>query len=169
MTPTIEKLTLSALDIKALRQADRVSFHHFQGNGSIICTRLIRNYGPYDDRERRYEFNVQSSFSGKMNDELIDPASVCCFEMIHTCHCSEEWQTVLHFLRAGDEITLHWSADGSANEYVRNSYIRDGHGAGEKLHADMLTLKVKRGDKRLAFLLDVCFCPDNTARMIRKR
>jgi hypothetical protein len=103
--------------------------------------------------------------------ERVGPDNAGCFAMEHNAKWSEEWQTVAHFLKAGDVITLAWSADGIANGYLRGAKVAQGneHGAGMFLHGDTLRLKIKRGDKRFAFLIDVSCCPDNSARMIRRR
>lgn len=47
-------MELTAQDIKAMRLADRVCFYSVRGKGSIRCVKVLRNSGPYDDRERDY-------------------------------------------------------------------------------------------------------------------
>lgn len=171
MTTTIEtpatKLTLTAIDLKALKQADSVSFHHYKGESSIVARKQLKNAGPFDDRERKHEFNVHSVFQGKLSEEFIEIDNVSCFESLHCSKYSEEWQTIVAFLRIGDEITLHWYADGFKNGYVEHAKMESGHCEGMKPHADALYFKIKRGEKRFSFLVAVSFCPDNTARMIR--
>lgn len=172
--------TISANDVKALRTADTVSFHHYQDGGEIRASKWNRSRGPFDDCEKKYSIAVLSSFAGKFTTtaddddetgERVTADNSACFAMEHCASYSEEWQTVAHFLRAGDVLTLHWCADGIANGYFKGATVRQSAevGAGMLLYADTLRLKVKRGEKRFSFFLDVSICPNNSARMIRRR
>ena len=164
METTIQTVGLTSDDVKALRQADQVSFHFHQDQGSIVATKRVKNPGPFGERERRHEFNVSSSFSGNKGSKPRQ-----CFAMEHGASYSETWQTIAQSLKAGDEVTLHWSADGERTGYLEGAKVSQDNtcAAGMELHADALYLQVRRGDKRLSFFLSVSICPDNTARMIR--
>lgn len=160
---------LTALDIKALRTADRVSFHHLHGDphGSIVATKRVNNAGPFEDRERDHRMTCCVTFSGRFEDSRVDRHNCDCFAMVYAY--SEVWQTIAAFLRTGDEILLEWYADGQCNGYCEKAIVQDGPGAGMRLHADVLYLKVMRKGKRYSFYLDASICPNNTARMIRPR
>ncbi len=169
MTTTTETVVgLTSLDLKALRQADTVSFHHHNGQSSIRASKRIRNPGPFDAPEKDYEFNVYAEFYGKhVNGFSAETAA--CFAMEHGCNYSEEWRTIVSFLKSGDVLSLVWSADAGSNNYLENSRVVEGHGKGERLYADRLYLGIKRGDKQFKFFLQSQICPDNTARMIKRR
>jgi hypothetical protein len=165
MTTATAPIPLTRLDLAALRDADTVSFHHNPADGGTIrASKRVKNVGPFDERERRYEFAVGSSFSGRHSN--LETCS--CFSMEHGARYSEEWRTVVTFLKAGDELTLHWSPDGGKTGYLERAVVaKEGPGHGMELHADLLYLKVRRKGKRFGFFLDASVCPDNTARMIR--
>lgn len=143
-----EGVGISKLDLAAIRQADRISFHFHEGVHSVVCTKKVESPGPYGDSERDYEFPVKGGFP-------YSKTARACFAMIYTTRFNEEWQTIAGCLKVGDELRLHWRADS-------NQYLRD---AG--LHFDELLLHVKRGSKVLVFSVATSICPDNTARMIR--
>ncbi len=177
---------LSAQDVKALRQADTVCFYYDNTRGVVVsqavgCKR-VKNAGPYEERERRHEVNVRGVVSG--TGVSYGAEGYRCFQMIHCAQSSETWRTVVSCLKAGDVLTLRWSADGYRNGYVERARVaearRDGDpaGLGEALHADALYLEVERRSpetarkasrpRKLVFLLDVSVCVDNSARMVRR-
>jgi hypothetical protein len=164
-------LILSADDLKAIRQADGVSFHHGDGAGRIVCTKRVRNPGPFDEHEKSYRINCASVVAGRGVPYRAE--GYTCFASRYSC--AETWRTIAGLLRKGDQLRLRWSADGESNGYLERSRVteRDEHGSaglGQALHADALYLEVMRGDgsaPALVFLLDVRICPDNTARMVR--
>lgn len=174
MATTTETHVLTRDDLKALRQADTVSFHHYHGKSCLSATKRVRKAGPFDDQERRYEVACASTFSG-----ICDaPGQMQCFAMEYSSAYSIEWRTIVGCLKVGDEVTLHWWADGYRSGYVERARVTEhsseggSPGLGMTLHADALYLKVRRqtrGGKtvRLGFLVTVSICPDNTARMIR--
>ncbi len=176
-TEIAEKVVLCKEDLKAMRLADSVSFHYNgEAEGSKIhCSKRVRDVGPYDDREKHWDVIVQSTFGtvSMCSDHGKKPSS--CFEMMFGTQFHQEWQTVVSCLKVGDELTLHWVADGQSTGYSKRCRITETNDNGESyspgmgmaIHADCLYLKVKRGEKRLSFLLDVSLCPDNSARMIR--
>lgn len=168
MTTVANDHVLSAYDLKALRQADSVSFHFCDGKGLITGHKRLRNPGPYAGREESYDIAVESEF---FSTRGVKPNS---FTMFHSAKYNDVWPTVVRNLKKGDKLILVWCADHFTNGYLGCARVGptdrkgDPHcGAGMILHADALYLKVVRGNLRLQFLLDVSVCVDNTARMIR--
>lgn len=165
MSATIETAParLTKTDLQAFKQADRVAFHWRDGQGSIVCAKRVKNAGPWNDQESRHTISVSDTMffgcpHGKPNS---------CFALEHNA-CGETFQTIAGFLREGDELVLLWFADGERNDYLRRSRCdQSPNNSGMELHADSLTLRIKRKDKRYAFRIAVSICPDNSARMIR--
>lgn len=166
MSETLADVGLTVNDIKALKQADRISFHHVGGKAWICCTKEMRNVGPFDDRTRDYRIECVSTFNKNK------PENPRCFAMVYSSQWNEEWETIRVFLHKGDVLSLHWDRDGNRSGYVARSKITekaeygDG-GYGMELHVDTLYLKIKRGEKKFSFLLEMSVCPDNSARMIQ--
>ena len=71
--------------------------------------------------------------------------------------------TVIHLLKAGDDVSIHWYKDKHTNDYVKKA---QGYTWSE-LHSDSLELIVNRNNKRMVFEVGTVTCPDNSARMIR--
>lgn len=166
MSETLTDAGLTAMDLKAIKLADRISFHSVDGKSWICCTKELRNVGPFDDRTRDYKIETTSTFNKNK------PENPRCFEMLYSGQWNEEWATIRAFLRKGDVLSLHWDQDGHRNGYTKRARIteHDEHGSpglGMELHVDTLYLKIKRAYKRYSFLLEVSICPDNSARMIQ--
>lgn len=152
---------IEAADLRALRNADRISLSFTDGAYAIRAVR---------DREKTangFEQAVVISCDGKVVDYSkatlfgsTDNDYRYCSEAILTPSEDEVWQTAVGFIKPGDVLSLNWTA--SCNGWTED------HG----LHIDHLRLRIKRqnGDKikRYAFLLRTQVCPDNTARMIRR-
>ncbi len=170
----IEQTGLSAQDVKALRQADSVSFHkraHGKPTDCIQCSKRVKNPGPYDETEKTYYVAVRGVIAG--GGVPYGAEGYNCFEMIHVAQFCEVWRTIAQSLKAGDVLTLRWSADNFRNGYVEGARITEkDEYRGMELHADALYLEVTRGEgrkrRKLVFLLDVSVCVDNTARMVRR-
>lgn len=156
-------LGLSKLDLAALRQADRVSFH-FNGSDPVTyvnCSKEVKSAGPFEERERVHRMTVKSQMRGPGCNHRAR-----CSAMVYGIN--EEWKTLTTLLRAGDVLTVIWYADANRNGYLEHARITEGHhGAGEELHADTLSLQVQRGAKRLWFHVLTSICPHNSARMIQ--
>jgi hypothetical protein len=162
-TTAVAKTGITKLDVKALKDAHRVSFHFVDGKTTIRGSKKTKKTGPYEEREKQYDIESESTFSG-----IGGWKPHGCFAMLSTTH-DTEWQTVVSFIKTGDEISLHWTAN--SNGYLDNSSVKEGHhAAGERLYRDELRLLIKRerSNKRYAFLIEVSICPDNSARMIRR-
>lgn len=160
--------TLSAMDIKALRQCDRAAFsHHGKNDGKIRCIKLNSKKGPFEPIDVEYDIECRSDVRDYVTVQRgNDFESECrpwgteykCFELAYNyIHSPSEYATFAAFLRAGDIIQLQWN--GSTNGYSRAAH----------LHLDSLSVIVCRGDKKHLFLLRTQCCPNNSARMIQVR
>lgn len=164
-TDAITTTGLSAMDIKAMRQADHVSFHYHGGQSTIVCTKKVAKAGPFDDQERKYQILCDTEFRCHREDDngwYDDRKPTGCFEMVY-CYESSYFRPVLLLVKPGDELRLCWSAN-NANGYMRRcSTPEDG-----RVYRDDLSVVIKRGGKVLCHVLvDVSLCPNNSARMIR--
>jgi hypothetical protein len=140
--------------------------------GEITCRKRIRNPGPFEDKEKEYTIPVLCTFGGQHADGThLSPENTTAHDSILTAQMSEEWQTIVSLLKPDDKITLNWWAAGASNGYLQRSEVKEGHGMGEKLYADILTMRIHRGEitNKLVFRINESICPDNTARMIRHR
>lgn len=161
-TPAVDQLT--AEDIAALRMAESVTFHHYDGQ-SVIRVQ-IRGHGEpviFTARQQRL-FPKPGTFDSERMREIACDHSINSYQGIReprTTQCftgflslpPAHWHTIAGSLRKGETIELQWV--GSNN----NQYEDD---AG--LHHDALYLKA--GQR--VYLVDTSVCPDNTARMIRQ-
>lgn len=148
---------LSAMDIKALRNADHICFSHNDGKGKIRAIKVLKKPTPWE-KERDYPIEVNSEFYGSMFHSTSNFDLIKAFYMIHHAPYDKVWLTIASILKPNDVLKLAWHYDGYTNGYCdKNS-----------LHADSLHLEVLRGDKKLEFLVSVGVCEDNTARMIRR-
>lgn len=158
---TIDNNALTATDLKALRTANTcICFDHAcsnewgVGQGKIRCFRSVepKKNDPYPQDDLQYKIGVYS----KVTDYggCRDRTKLTAYAHIPTYR--ETLQTVLHFLRAGDTLTLGWIRDNHS-DYTREAGI----------HHDQFYLNVSRGKKNYSFLLDVSITPNNSARMVR--
>lgn len=157
--------TLNRQDIKALQQADDVSFHRCKGKGKIVASKNVKNAGPFEENRKHYEIAVEDSvhIHGKGWDCLRNDNAEC-FAMRHGSNYSDEWQTVVSCLKPGDVVSLRWVGNDN------NGYLDKAQSDGRSLHHDRLYLCVKREGKRnMVFHIEDSICPNNSARMIRSR
>ena len=160
---------LSKNDVKTLRTADIISFHHTREGGRINASKRVRN-SPWHE-ETTIGISCDSSVFEHWEKTRWEGA-YSCFSMIHCPKYSEEWQTIVSFLREGDSLQLRWIGCDN-NGYLTRSMVTDrdeqsSPGLGEKLYHDKLYLKIVRGKKSFSFYLDDSICPDNSARMVKK-
>ena len=109
--------TLTKQDLKAFKQAERVSFFS-QGDykqrwdcsaitSSIRLTKEVRNHGPFDEREKDYDIAVRCAITDYEDDEALKATTwgkVACFEMEY-CG-SPTWRLLVAFLKVGDVLSL---------------------------------------------------------------
>lgn len=178
MTEIVTAVELSADDVRALRTADTVSFHYYDGRGYIQLTidgersGTLRVLSVADQRafpqrvdmsaERRRMIDVTTEILGYGADgwtgwsHETEPRAAA-FEMVHAAQYSDVWTTLASLIRKGDRLTLKWTADNNT-DITRNA----------GLHSDHLQLIIVRGDARLTFNLVTAVRLDNSARMIRR-
>lgn len=168
---------LTADDVAALREADQVGFHYFEGKSYLVAyfrgnrpaTARLWNLFPTqehgtersrkidtDARVRGYNERTDTDWTTWTADP--DDHAVTCFHLQYGGRSDETWQTIAGLLRAGDTLALHWEADDNS------SNIR-----AAELHSDTLHLRVTspKGKARM-FLVVRNVSPDNSARMIRR-
>lgn len=164
---------LTAADVKALRAAEGVTFHHTRGESFIRATLN----SPVSGEPRVFTASQQRLFpdaSGadrartvrcraviadyaeldrsRRQDDLL--RSDC---YVYGSPGRDTWRTVLDLLRAGDCLMLCWVA-GNNNGYLDEA----------ALYSDELFVVIRRGQRRWTFLVAHSVCPANTARMIRR-
>jgi hypothetical protein len=147
--------TLSALDLKALQQADIISFSHSENKGAIICRKKVPRPGPFDDEERAYEIKCDSVITDSYNH--LHPEQKYQYGWAQTYHYCDYWHTIHNLLKVGDILSLDWHADGHTNGYMEK----------HDLHGDYLVLVVYRKGRVLKFVIGTSCCEANTARMVR--
>lgn len=158
--------TLTAMDIKALKQADSVSFHYSRddldstgvGGSYIRASKEIRN-NPFET-SRDYRIDVTSKFQtySNHNGRGISKEEIkFAYEWFSHCKYDDVWFTFTQIIRVGDVVSLLWVTDNN-NQLVDEA----------DLHCDSFKLVVQRGEKRLTFLMETSVSKDNTARMVRR-
>ncbi len=160
---------LSKVDVKALRQADSVSFHFTDGKHQIVARKTIENPGPFDDKQKTYSIDVLGDvvvYDKDGNRDRESPAT-CYASVYQWKYDTSVWKTIASILKHGDVITLEWFA-GSVNDYMRE--VRGGVDVGP-IHNDELYLIVRQVGKNkkhpLKFLVETRVSPANSARMVR--
>lgn len=162
---TVEVGTLTKADLAALRQCDRAIFKTDRASerGQIRCVKEVRAAGPFHDREREHLIECEARGNVYGDNGLTDCHALRdtgrrAFALLQNYnHDAHPFGTFAALARPGDIVRLKWCGSGS------NQYEKD---AG--LHHDSLTVEVRRGKHRFAFLLDSSVCPDNSARMISR-
>ena len=152
--------TLTALDVKALRQCDRVAIsHNGTSVGILRCVKSVEKRGPFDEREVSYELPCRSSVCDYVGEGCgVRPRDTKfrCFDLVYNyTHTESSFATCGAFVRAGDILSLEWV--GSSNGYTREA----------GLHLDTVSMIVKRGDRKFVFPVATSCCPNNSARMIK--
>jgi hypothetical protein len=173
-----ETKPLDAIQVAALRKADRVAFFHRDkpdATGFTSYIEAIKSPSPTENdpfAKEAYvfipcEFRVTDYTRGEKIPYGSDAFNA--FEMVYSYN--DEWKTTASLLRAGDKLCLHWQRGGWNTEAMEN--------ATPKFYGDKLCLLVTRGDsaelgkygknaKVLTFHVDTSICEDNSARMIRR-
>lgn len=177
--------------LKDLKSANTLCIHHNDGQTFIRCLFKGEFKGKQVEAEKRYDLDSSSNVGSYKQTDFE------AFVMLdYIQHAGDETMSQLEALRVNDEIKIHWYADYGTNGYVfaasgkrgdanskhetkmteeekeaaKHEYGYGLHEGFNGLHADACQLLVTRGDKkRMTFTLDWSVCPDNTARMIRKK
>ena len=160
---------LTALDLKAIRMAERICFYHHgnsrTGRGEIMLRKDVEQTrrNPFTSKTEDYTIdNLQSTVTDYQDDTPTDSDYSCFGSTTEYEHSySSVWRTIAKFIATGDDLQLRWVAD--------NSQLTRECG----LHVDSLYLVVKRykGDKftTYPFLIETLVSRNNTARMVRPR
>lgn len=158
--------TLTSADVKALRSADRISFHLADGQ-SIIRAHRDREHTPtgFDDSVDIHAATTLTRHRGWLAGDDQHTAlarapreAVRGFAYHGSAQYSLDARTWLQSLRTGDMLTLDWTADNNSET------LRD---AG--LHADELRVQItgRKTGTPPTFLIDYVINPGNSARMLR--
>ncbi len=160
-------MALDKIQIAALRKADRIAFHHRPGAGEnvkpaswidAIQAARVTTADPFS-QDRMVTVTCAHRFTDyeRESGQHVTDGAFTGFDMIHTAHACEEWQTVASLLQAGDALTLHWQRGAWGSPALRDAGIV----------GDRLLLVVERGKRRLTFTVGHYTGPPNTARMVR--
>ena len=158
---------LDAIQVAALRKADRVAFFHRDkpdATGQTSYIEAIKSPSPTENdpfaREVYAVIPVEFRLTDYTRGEKIPYGSDAfnAFEMVYSYN--DEWKTIASLLRAGDSLCLHWQRSAWNTQAMEN--------ASPTFFGDKLALLVTRGEKVLTFHVDTSICEDNSARMIRR-
>ena len=158
---------LDAIQLAALRKADRVAFFHRDKPDATNETSYINAIkenkpsasNPFAPRETGIIIPVEFRLTDYTRGTKIPYGSDAfnAFEMVYSYN--DAWSTVTSLLRVGDKLCLHWTRGGFTTERMEQ--------ATPHFYGDTLYLLVTRGEKVLTFHVDTSICEDNSARMIR--
>jgi hypothetical protein len=161
---------LDAIQLAALRKANRVCFYHratpdatgLRSYIAAIKTTDRTKLNPFEGEQSlcfAVDFRLREYTTG--DDKIPYNGDAWeAFEMIHSAQATEEWRTIVSLLRVGDKLTLLWQRGGWTTEAMQN--------ASPKFYGDSLSLIVERAKATLQFHIDQQISENNTARMIRK-
>jgi hypothetical protein len=114
---------LTTETVKALRNADDVSFHFREGtdrpNAWIHATKRIKRTDGFGDDERSIDITAVHKFtiyesSGSSGRRMPTEA----FGSIGSAQFDPQWVTVAKLLKAGDRLYLHWTG-GDVNRGLK--------------------------------------------------
>lgn len=158
---TLEVKPIDAVQLSAMRKADRICFVHRDGQSYIRC---IKENKPTDRNPFAQDVEIiipcETRFvSYEKGENYFHTPDFTAFEMLHHPQFDDgDWLTTATFLKVGDVLKLKWCR-GAMNTQGANDIGWCG---------DYLKLQVTRGDKKFSFHVDQCFVPrHSTARMIR--
>jgi hypothetical protein len=150
---------LSAIQVAALRKADRVAFIH-HGQDSMI--RAVKDIPATEaqpfaaDAVNEIEVGSRWDDYGSPHLSAWDVAEYRGFEMVYNW-TESVWRTIAGLLKKGDLLSLEWRRDAATTEALK----------AVGMHGDELRLIVTRpGHKPMIFLLSSKVCADSMARMI---
>lgn len=163
---------LDANDVFALRRADTVTFHTYQGENYVRA--YLRDTG----RNRVFTVREQEVFNGDRTDARDDRyrnirvlgmrvedygpgggPEITAYAAVMHADMSQEWRTIAAAIRPGESLYFRWVRDNNNQHYKE-----------AQLHRDEFRLVVGRqGDaKSRSYLVEVSVGPDNSARMVRR-
>ncbi len=156
-------------DIRAMRMADSVHFHTYQGRSWIVAE--LRDYGLgriYTATEQRLftdtrRYAAERSRDIAVADQRLEDYSGRNGEyQALASYCPKEvWLTIVAALRPGDKLGFHWVASNNSESMREIDY-----------HHDQLRLIASASDgdrrKHRHWIIADQFGPDDTARMVRR-
>ena len=161
-----KSVPVDAIAVAALRKADTVSFHRHGEESYISATKKCEPCAsdPFAPREREVRIPADFTFvNGGGQDTIPYGSEFVAFEWVSSAQYDRAWQTIAHFIKAGDILCLDWYRG------AMNSSMLASHG----LVGDMLSISIRRGEgkneKHFTFLIDKSVSENNTARMIKAR
>ena len=145
-------------EVKALRNADAICLD-FNREKSASGIRAIKRA---EDSDSGFEQTVEipagfdiTAYNGMGQREALKVNYG--FEMISSAKYDPQWRTIMDLLRAGDRLTILWTADN-------NSQLVEKAG----LHMDSVSIRIERPNgKRLEFHIHTQVSEANSARMLR--
>lgn len=149
---------LTKADISALRQGDDLVVHLTKDQATA---RVAKRNRPTDEnpfaQDVYHELTATVALHGYRGKNEIASGAAKCFAMVSFYHNQHTHiSAVVKMLRVGDVVTFRFHPD----------YHTNGYCAAAGLHADVMTLEIRRADKLYAvFEIDSCICPANSARM----
>jgi len=153
---TLEQTTLTSEDIRGLRKSSSVSFHaKWDDYGTLVESYMrgrARDVAGEDYTVAMVNVGSTFSYGGAI---VRENKTVRAYESCLSAQFHEHWTTFVGLLRAGDRLTLTWSANGHRNEIVKRA----------GLSVDSLDIRVDRGKRRMTFHIDQRVSEYNSARM----
>ena len=167
---TETKTGLDAIQLAALRKANRVCFYHRaapDASGFVSYIACVKT----TDRTKLNPFEGETTLCFPVDYRLreytkgddriaYDSHTWNAFEMIHSAQSTEEWRTIVSLLRVGDKLTLQWERGGWTTEAMQH--------ASPAFYGDRLSLIVERAKATLHFHIHTQISENNSARMVRK-
>lgn len=139
-------MSLTKLDIIAIRKADTILFSHMAEAGEVICIKR-----PSNKEKRRDPWAADKKYRVKVGSNL-DARHKAFYSTF-----AESLTMLKAFIRVGDDLTLNWRESAGNNQLTRDA----------GLASDMLYIDVFRKDKEYTALLKQSITKDDSARMIK--
>lgn len=146
-------ITLTAEHLKALRNADDVSFHHVPSeDGPPTYVRATKRVDPKDGfGPRGIDVEIPADVQWAIYERGGDTGRSTptrAYWSILSCKFSPQWKTLAQLLKVGDRLVLQWTRQASGD-------LRAAGFATYEFGVDVRRITGKAGkEQRLAFLLD---------------
>lgn len=150
---------LTKFDIAAIRKADDITVHlsvrHPEGLVRLIKRKRHAD-GPFA-QDMEHVLPAKAEIETIHGRAELESGRAQFFAMAYIYHDQHgQVSLALKSLRVGDELTFSFYPDAWTNQYA----------ARERLHGDLLLMKVRRKGKTIArWEIAHSVCPDNSARM----
>lgn len=144
-------MTLTTKQIRALKDADSVSFSVYNGET------LIKAWFRETDEVSEYTVTISTEYNTVHNYGTGGENGYACFAMIGSSKYDAAWQTIVHDMRTGCAVALKWTRNNSSPVLDEAGIVQD--------HLDM-TVQNPSGRAR-TYRVATYVGRDNTARMVR--